>query len=127
MANKVYSCNEAINYLKSVYGSSDIVYLTLSTKCQEQAGYQELVTLLDAGNLSNGLREGYYLIEPDTDTPQGQKVHLTFVTPIVIDNGGEGGEIVEVTNLVPDIIVTVDVKASAQTYIVMLLGILQQE
>ena len=112
MANKVYSCNEAINYLKSVYGSSDIVYLTLSTKCQEQAGYQELVTLLDAGNLTNGLREGYYLIEPDTDTPQGQKVHLSFVTPIVIDNGEEGGETVEVTNLVPDIIVTVDIKAN---------------
>lgn len=111
MTNKVYSCNEAINYLKSVYGSSDIVYLTLSTKCQEQEGYQDLMSLLDAKNLT----EGYYLIEPDTDAPLGQKVHLSFATPIIINNGGEGGEggeTVEITNLVPDIIVTVDVKAN---------------
>lgn len=111
MANKIYSCNEAVNHLKSVYGKSDIVYITLSKGASSEAGYQELATLLDTTDIT----EGYYLIEPGADAPLGQKVHVGFGTPIII-NGGEGGEggegsEVDLSNLEPDIVFTVNMQA----------------
>ena len=110
MANKIYSCNEAISYLRTVYGKSDIVYITLSKNASTEAGYQELASLLDTTSIT----EGYYLIEPDTDAPLGQKVHVEFVTPIVLNEGDDGdgdGSSIDLSNLEPDIILTVQMQA----------------
>lgn len=110
MTNKVYSCAEAINHLTRVSGNSDIVYITLSTKCKGQQGYSELVSLLDADGLSDGLVQGYYLIEPDTDTTLGQKVFVSFEQPIEVRDQ-QSGETTFISNVTPDIILTVEAKA----------------
>lgn len=97
MANKIYSCVEAFNRLKSVCGKSDIIYITLSENASEEEGYQSLASLLDTTNIA----EGYYLIEPGEDAPLGQKVHIEFAKHIAA--AGDDTE--------ADIILTVQMQA----------------
>lgn len=102
MAIKVYSCAEAINKLKTQYGKSEIVYITLSSNAAYEDAYGELCSLLD----TTELKEGYYLIEPDSDAPLGQKVHIDFtVSASVTETPGESNE-----SSMPDIVLTVNVK-----------------